>query len=59
MKHKTVRLLAVVLLAGLGWSPGQAEDPALTRPEMKARLEALKGRTSRIPLPPPTAEELA
>jgi AhpD family alkylhydroperoxidase len=59
VKHKTVRLLAVVLLAGLGWSPGQAEDPALTRPEMKARLEALKGRTSRIPLPPPTAEELA
>lgn len=35
------------------------EGPATTRPEMKRRLEALKGRTPRLPLPAPTAEELA
>ena len=37
-----------------------AEDNlASTRPEMKTRIQALKERTSRLPLPPPTPEELA
>jgi AhpD family alkylhydroperoxidase len=39
-----------------------AEDPvqpALTRPEMKQRLEALRQRQSRLPLPPPTEAEIA
>ncbi|RLS55516.1 MAG: hypothetical protein DWH91_08985 [Planctomycetota bacterium] len=45
-------------------SVGIAEDaapagPALTRPEMKQRIEALKTRTSRLPLPALTADELA
>ena len=35
------------------------EDLASTRPEMKKQIEALKGRTSRLPLPAPTAEDLA
>lgn len=33
--------------------------PALTRPEMKQRLEALRDRESRLPLPPPTEAERA
>jgi alkylhydroperoxidase family enzyme len=33
--------------------------PASTRVEMKRRIEALKGRTARLPLPVPTAEEAA
>ena len=37
-----------------------AEDGlALTRPEMKKRIEALKERTSRLALPAPTPQELA
>lgn len=59
MKQVQRWLPAAVLLTLWGWSVVRAEDPALTRPEMKVRLEALKERTSRIPLPPPTAEELA
>lgn len=36
-----------------------AEDgPASTRPEMKRRLQALKERTPRLPLPPPTQQEI-
>lgn len=35
------------------------DEPALTRPEMKQRLEALKSRTSRLPLPPPSDAEKA
>jgi alkylhydroperoxidase family enzyme len=34
-------------------------QPALTRPEMKARIEALRSRTARLPLPAPSEEELA
>ena len=33
--------------------------PASTRPEMKQRIEALKQRTSRLPLPAPTEQEVA
>ena len=33
--------------------------PAATRPEMKQRIEALKQRTSRLPLPAPTEQEIA
>lgn len=35
------------------------EGLATTRPEMKKRIEALKGRTSRLSLPAPTEQELA
>ena len=51
-------LILLVLAAGSSTS-SCADDPALTRPEMKARLEALKQRSPRIPLPPPTEEERA
>lgn len=30
-----------------------------TRPEMKKAIEGLKGRTARLPLPPPTPDEIA
>jgi alkylhydroperoxidase family enzyme len=36
-----------------------AEELTTTRPEMKKRIEALKNRTSRLPLPPPSSEEIA
>ncbi len=36
-----------------------ADRPAEFRPEMKRRLEALKERQSRLPLPAPTAEDIA
>ena len=35
------------------------EDIASTRPEMKKRIEALKERSSRLPLPAPTDDEIA
>lgn len=35
------------------------EDLTKTRPEMKKRIQALKERVSRLPLPPPTAEDIA
>jgi alkylhydroperoxidase family enzyme len=34
-------------------------SPASTRPEMKKRIEGLKQRTSRLPLPAPTEQEIA
>lgn len=34
-------------------------QPAVNRQQMKQQLEALKARTSRLPLPPPSAEDLA
>lgn len=36
-----------------------ADEIAVTRPEMKKKLEALKSRTSRLHLPPLTPEEIA
>lgn len=51
--------LAVISHAALIGNTASADDPALTRPEMKKRIEALKLRTSRLPLPPPTEEDRA
>lgn len=57
---KTLNYIVILLAVATGGiSLGRADDLALTRPEMKARLEALKQRSSRIPLPPPTEEERA
>lgn len=51
---------AVLLSSLLSSSRAQdAVEPALTRPEMKQRLEALRQRQSRLPLPPPTDAEKA
>jgi len=61
-------ILLAVLWVGV-FSSGMpnllAEEPAAspkpipqTRPEAKEALEALKRRSPRLPLPPPTAEEL-
>lgn len=35
------------------------EDLTTTRPEMKKRIQNLKERVSRLPLPPPTAEDIS
>lgn len=50
--------LCAIALCTNGWSADNSDGVALTRPEMKARIQALKDRTSRLPLPP-TAEEIA
>jgi alkylhydroperoxidase family enzyme len=47
-------VLSIVQLSVAG-----AGDLTQTRPEMKKRIEALKQRQSRLPLPPPTEEEIA
>lgn len=58
-------LVMLVLLAETGSSlsaiaqPTDEPQPAMTRQQMKLQLEALKQRTSRLPLPPLTADELA
>jgi len=51
----------VLMAAGLASAADSTPTagPARTRPEMKKRLEALKGREARIPLPALSAEELA
>ncbi|MEI7701039.1 MAG: hypothetical protein WCK86_14665 [Planctomycetia bacterium] len=51
--------LAVIGQVAVIGNTVSADDPALTRPEMKKRIEALKSRTSRLPLPPPTEEDRA
>ncbi len=51
--------LCTVALFTNGWSAENSGGVAMTRPGMKARIQALKDRTSRLPLPPPTAEEIA
>lgn len=60
MQHRIVRFAAFSLLI-FDLSPALfAEDavtPARTRPEMKRRIEALKERTSRLPLPELTEEQ--
>lgn len=48
-----------VVMSTSGWSAENSDGVALTRPEMKQRIQALKERTSRLTLPPPTAEEIA
>ncbi|HET6425225.1 MAG TPA: hypothetical protein VFG20_16170 [Planctomycetaceae bacterium] len=51
--------LGAIVFCSNGWSAENAGGVALTRPEMKQRIEALKNRTSRLTLPPPTAEDIA
>lgn len=57
MSFRKCTLVFVAALLSLSLAHG--DDLTLTRPEMKKRIEALKQRVSRLPLPPPTAEELA
>lgn len=62
MLHNMTWIVCLPLL--LSTTIAMAEEaksagPALTRPEMKQRIEALKTRTSRLPLPELTAEEIA
>lgn len=48
------------IIAAVAVSATYAEDGiATTRPEMKKKIEALKGRTARLSLPDPTAQEVA
>jgi alkylhydroperoxidase family enzyme len=51
--------IAVLMFAGVGLQILHGEDLTKTRPEMKQRIQALKDRTSRLPLPPPSAEDIA
>lgn len=57
------RNLSIAICAGAmcatGWAAGSDNEPARTRPEMKKRIEALKDRAARIPLPALSAEEIA
>lgn len=63
MNCVVIRAVGLGLLTPLLLSAGLlAEDvvtPAKTRPEMKRRIEALKERTSRLPLPDLTEEQRA
>lgn len=52
-------LFLTVLSSFVGADEVPSTQPATTRPEMKRRIQALKTRTSRLPLPAPTAEYLA
>jgi alkylhydroperoxidase family enzyme len=51
--------LCIATLCGSGWAAEIGTGLTRTRPEMKKRIEALKEREARIPLPPLTAEEVA
>ncbi len=55
--------LLIVHVSPLAWStepdPAAPRPVAATRPELKLQLENSKHSTPRLPLPPPTAEELA
>ena len=56
------RLSGVLCLAALcatSWGAETGTGLTKTRPEMKKRIEALKEREARIPLPALTAEEIA
>ncbi len=50
--------IACVCLAATGIA-AEPYEPALTRPEMKERIEALRSRSARLPLPGLTDEERA
>jgi AhpD family alkylhydroperoxidase len=52
-------LAALLFCSQLAAEEPAPPGPALTRPEMKQRLEDLKQRTARIPLPSLTEEEIA
>lgn len=51
--------LAGLVVASSVMSSYAADGPAVTRPEMKKRIEALKSRTARLSLPAPTEQEIA
>jgi alkylhydroperoxidase family enzyme len=51
--------LASLLVVSSVMASYAADGPASTRPEMKKRIEALKGRTARLSLPPLTEQEIA
>ncbi|HEY4263393.1 MAG TPA: hypothetical protein VGM98_24735, partial [Schlesneria sp.] len=51
--------LASLLVASSVMASYAADGPASTRPEMKKRIEALKGRTARLSLLAPTEQEIA
>lgn len=51
--------LALSLCAVGAFGQDSVVGPALTRPEMKERLESLRNREPRLPLPPPTEAERA
>lgn len=57
------RNLYLAICAGVicatGWAAESDNEPARTRPEMKRRIEALKDREARLPLPVLTADEIA
>lgn len=57
-RHLFIAMCAGALCA-TGWAAESGNEPTRTRPEMKKRIEALKDREARIPLPPLTAEETA
>jgi alkylhydroperoxidase family enzyme len=52
-------LLIVGVAGAIAWSAEVGDGLAKTRPEMKKRIEALKTREARIPLPALAAEEVA
>lgn len=60
--RKLTRLSGVLCLAALcatSWGAETGTGLTKTRPEMKKRIEALKEREARLPLPALTAEEIA
>lgn len=66
MKIRNIAKIVCLMLALTATQASRADDPSAepkavpkTRPEMKAALEGLKQRTPRLPLPPPTADEIA
>ena len=60
MKRTLCCGLAVALIASAANAQDVAPKPIpATRPEAKQALEKLKLREARLPLPPPTEEELA
>jgi alkylhydroperoxidase family enzyme len=60
MSSKTHWLCGLVVgVVATGGLAAEIETRAKTRPEMKRRIEALKSREARIPLPKLTAEEIA
>src|SRR5919201_2110876 len=60
MSRFTLATCSALVLAPLAPADESAPKPVpVTRPEVKQALEDLKHRQPRLPLPPPTAEELA
>jgi hypothetical protein len=51
--------LCIAAICSSGWGAEINSGLTKTRPEMKKRIEALKEREARIPLPALTAEEIA